>query len=385
MKWMCFFLALLPLQISAEVSALYLSWYNDPTTTMTIQWHSEQDAENQLFWKSPDSAAWIEVKSSHHFLPLSRIEVHHVDLNQLSPGTEYEFKIGSDSTIYHFRTMPQTLDRSITFIVGGNIFESRKIFRQMAQTIAKHDPDFIVFGGNIAHAINSKPFFFPSSRLRHWLAFFNEWKTSIIQNGGRVIPFVIAPGKEDIRTDDYEIFFSLFAFPQKQLYRDIDFGNYLTLFLLDTGNFHPIDGPQSYWLKRALTKNQKRTYRFAVYNESAYPPSGSSPATKKIRTFWCPLFEEFDLQAAFEHQNHSIKRTFPIKGNQIQANGTIYLGEGCWGARPQKTQDQWYLTKRSKRDGVWLVQLTPDNASLQAIDRFNEIIDKVLIDPAANR
>lgn len=384
MKWIWFFLALLPMQISAEISALYLSWYQDPTTTMTIQWHNERDSEeNQLIWKSIDSDQWRETKSTYHSLPSSQVQVHHVDLSKLTPGTEYEFRIGSDPAVYRFRTMPKKMDRPITFVVGGDVFESRKIFRRMSQTIASHDPDFIVFGGNIAHAITRQPFPLQSSKLRHWLAFLSEWKKTFVADDGRVIPFLIAPGDEDIQPDDYELFFSLFAFPQEQLYRTIDFGNYLTLFLLDTGHFHPIDGPQTYWLNNVLKKNQKNHYRFAIYNKSAYPSFDPyfGPIAKKIRTCWCPLFDQYGLQAVFEHHNHSFKRTFPLKGNQINEEGTVYLGDGCWGAQPQKTQDQWYLAKKGKRTGVWLVQLTADKASLQAIDLLNEVIDKIFITP----
>ena len=208
-----------------------------------------------------------------------------------------------------------------------------------------------------------------------------------MRDDGCVIPFLIAPGDEDIQSDDYQLFFSLFAFPQEQLYRSIDFGNYLTLFLLDTGHFHPIDGPQAYWLNETLKKCQKSHYRFAVYNESAYPSfdSYSSPVAKKIRTCWCPLFDRYGLQAVFEHHNRSFKRTFPLKDNQINEEGIVYLGDGCWGALPQKTQDHWYLAKKAKKTGVWLVQLTAERASLQAIDLLNEIIDDIYLPNINNK
>ncbi len=382
MKRICFFLALIPMPLLAEISALYLSWYQDPTTTMTIQWHSESDsAENHLDWKSLDSNQWRETQSIHHPLSSSQVKVHQVTLAKLTPATEYEFRLGSDPTIYRFRTMPKKLDRPITFVVGGNILESLKLFRRMSQTINMHDPDFIVFGGNIAQALKPKPIQMQSSKLRHWLSFLSEWKSSFVRDDGRVIPFLIAPGDEDIQPDDYDLFFSLFAFPQEQLYRSIDFGNYLSLFLLDTGHFHPIDGPQAYWLKRALEKSQKKHYRFAIYNESAYPSFDPylNPVAKKIRTYWCPLFDSYGLQAAFEHHNHSFKRTFPLKAGHVDEDGLVYLGDGCWGSQPQKTQDQWYLAKKAKRTGVWVVQLTPERASLKAIDLTNNLIDELSI------
>ncbi|MBF8263299.1 MAG: hypothetical protein HW387_964 [Parachlamydiales bacterium] len=373
---------LLPFQLFSEISALYLSWYGDPSTTMAVQWHSDADLPQEtLLWKELDQSDWHETASTHRTLPGTRLYVHAVNLSTLSPGAEYEFRISSDSPVYRFRTMPQTLDRPVSFVVGAEIFGSRKIFRKMAETIRQHDPDFIVIGGNMARAIHPNPVQVPSSALRHWLSFFNEWKKSFVAEQKRIIPFLVIPGSEDIRPDDYELFFSLFAFPEHQLYRSLDFGHYLTLYLLDSGHFHPIDGPQSYWLNRSLNEPQKNSFRFAVYSESAYPSSDPylGGTAKKIRTHWCPLFERTGLHAAFEHHNYAFKRTFPLKEGHIANEGTVYLGDGCWGAEPRKTNDLWYLEKKAKRNGVWLVQLTPEKASLQAIDLFNETIDELAL------
>ena len=161
---------------------------------------------------------------------------------------------------------------------------------------------------------------------------------------GRLIPFLIVPGNHDILPDHYELFFTLFAFPQKQLYRSMQFGNYLTLFLLDTGHFQPVEGRQTVFLKKALAAAANIPYKFAVYHEAAYPSyypyNGITP--KKIRTHWVPLFEEYHLTAAFENHNHAYKRTYPIKANQIDPDGVTYFGDGSWGVTPRGPSDQWY-------------------------------------------
>lgn len=380
LKFVC--LLFVPFQLFSGISALYLSWYDDPTTTMTVQWHTDLNTpETQLFYKKNDQTEWQQATASYARLPSTQIDVHHVNLSQLAPNSEYEFRIGSDPTVYRFRTMPQYIIQPLSFVVGGDLFSSRKLFRKMAQTICERDPDFIVIGGNIANAIHPGFFQLPSRRLRHWLAFFSEWKKSFARNDHRIIPFLVIPGEEDIRSDDYDLFFSLFAFPQKKLYRNIQFGNYLTLYLLDSGHFHPIDGPQSYWLSHALKETPTTAFSFAIYHESAYPSSTPyfGSAAKKIRTDWCSLFDEYHLQAAFEHHNHAFKRTFPLFHNQINAQGTVYLGDGSWGAEPRKTNDLWYLEKKAKKNGVWLVQLASQKATLTAIDLFNQPIDELSI------
>jgi hypothetical protein len=94
----------------AEFDSLLLTWQQDPTTTMTIQ------------WVGPDSAADASVK----FAPLGAdatqtqntntkpftgtdLKVFRSELTGLAPGTEYKFQIGGRSPEYRFRTMPARL------------------------------------------------------------------------------------------------------------------------------------------------------------------------------------------------------------------------------------------------------------------------------------
>lgn len=376
--WRFFFL--LPLfTLSAEITALYLSWYGDPTTSMVIQWHTPQEEFGDIVSLKTSEDTWEAYEGAHTLL--EQTLVHKVSLDNLTPNTEYAFTIGNDAKIYRFRTAPANLDEPLRFIVGGDIYASTKLFRRMSQTVLQNDPHFVVLGGDIAYAIGLHPF--RSSALRRWFSFFRDWKDYMISSDGHIIPFLIVPGNHDISPDNYDLFFTLFAFPQKQLYRAVDFGSYLSLILLDTGHFQPIDGRQTLWLDKALSARAPTAYKFAVYHEAAYPSyypyQGQIP--KKIRTHWGPLFEKHHLLAAFENHNHTYKRTFPIKANQIDSAGVIYLGDGSWGAPPRKTNDLWYLEKRNRKNSVLLVTLTPNEATLQALDLLNTPLDSLTLSP----
>ncbi len=374
------FLWLLPLfTLHAEISALYLSWYGDPTTSMVIQWHTPFDEfGDAISLKTPDDN-WEPVEGVH--VSLDTLLVHKVALENLSPDTEYWFTIGSHSPIYKFRTAPAALDQPLRFIIGGDVYANTKLFRRMSQTVLQNHPHFVVLGGDIAYALSIHPF--RSSALRRWTAFLRDWKDYMISADGWITPFLLVPGNHDIASDNYELFFTLFAFPEKQLYRAIDFGSYLSLVLLDTGHFQPIEGRQTLWLDKTLSARAQIPYRFAIYHEAAYPSyypyHGLIP--KKIRTHWTPLFEKHHLLAAFENHNHAFKRTHPIKANQIDPTGVTYLGDGSWGATPRKTQDLWYLAKRSRKNSVLLVELTPQEALIQAIDLFNNPLDHLTLSP----
>ncbi len=372
--WRC--LLLFAFSLHAEVSALYLTWYDDPTTTMTIQWHTPDDEVGDAIfvWKNDE---WEPVTGSH--LLLDSLIVHKVSLERLSPNTEYQFKIGEESTIHRFKTAPASLDTPLRFIIGGDVFGNTKIFRKMCETALAKEPLFCALGGDIAYAIGLYPF--RSSALKRWSSFFKEWQEGMTTKEGRLIPFLIAPGNHDLSPDHYELFFSLFAFPQKQLYRAVDFGNYLTLFLLDTGHFQPVEGRQTLWLEKALASRASIPYRFAIYHEAAYPSyypyNGTIP--KKIRTHWVPLFEKHRLSAAFENHNHTYKRTHPIKQNEIREDGVIYFGDGSWGVAPRGPHDLWYLAKKEKKNALLLVELSQEKGSIEAFDLFNNLLDSAQV------
>ncbi len=365
-----------------EISAIYLSWYGDPATTMTIQWHtSAEEPSDEIRLETPHG--WASYTASHIHLEKGPL-VHTITLDHLRPDSVYRFQIGEET--HSFRTMPRSLsDRPIRFIVGGDAYGNSKLFRRMNETIASQDPDFVVIGGDLAYAIGVPTLRLRSSALTRWLDFLSIWKEQLVASDGRLIPFLIVAGNHDIASDNYELFFSLFAFPQKQLYRAIDFGDYLSLFLLDTGHFQPIQGRQTLWLEKALSSRTNVPHLFAAYHIGAYPTwypyDGLIPKT--IRNHWCPLFDLYHLSVAFEHHNHAFKRTYPLKANKIDDTGTLYLGDGSWGVKPRKTRDMWYLEKKAKRNGVWLVDLDLEGASFKALDLVGDTFDEVSMPTAA--
>lgn len=365
-----------------ELSALYLSWYDDPTTTMTIQWHTPlEDQSDEIFLETPDGSSH-SYRGTHTPFPNEPLLIHTVHLKNLTPDAQYRFRIGGHPEIHSFQTAPATLDTPLRFVIGGDLYHSKRLFRKMSQTVARLNPLFVVLGGDIAYAISKHPLIF-TNPSRQWRQFLADWQEYLRTPDGRLIPFLILPGNHDIAPDFYELFFALFAFPHKELYRALDFGSYLSLILLDTGHFQPITGRQTLWLGKALADRTHLPYLFAIYHIGAYPAfysyNGSTPKT--IRTHWCPLFDQYRVQACFEHHGHAYKKTYPLKGNQRDPSGTLYFGDGCWGALPRRTHSAWYLDKRSKKNNIYLVELKHKSASINAIGLTGDLLEQSEIKP----
>ncbi len=353
--------------------AVYLTWYGDPTQTMAIHWLSGEDDHQDLV-----TVEKRQVTGTHR--SVEEKNVHTVLLSDLKPDTEYTFRIGSEPEEHRFRTAPSDLTHPLRFIVGGDVFQVQKLFHQMNKAVVAEDPLFAVIGGDIAYALFNGPVRSHRKSLRRWISFLEGWSEDLRTSDGRLIPFLLAAGNHDITPEDSDLFFNFFAFPEKRLYRAIDFSSYLSLVLLDTGHLDPIAGPQTDWLRKTLKEREQIPFRFPVYHVSAYPSYYPFDAalSEEVRKFWCPLFEESGCRIAFEHHNHTYKKTFPIRAGKLDPTGVVYLGDGCWGVEPRPTYDRWYLEKRGRKNNVHLVELKSiDEATIRALDLQGHSLDEI--------
>src|SRR3990167_9321149 len=123
--------------LHAALSALYLSWYEDPTTTMTIQWHCPLDKDEKSLQLIEPNKTKKTYSSAHHPFSDKAIIIHTVTLTNLAPNTTYSFQIGEKGKLYTFQTAPKTLSSPLRFCIGGDLYLSQKLFRKMAQTACR--------------------------------------------------------------------------------------------------------------------------------------------------------------------------------------------------------------------------------------------------------
>ena len=363
--------------------AVYLTWQRDPTTTMTVQWHSDAGGDDVVQYQRLDQRVWATVIGSHHPMPHSDRIVHVAELTGLEPGTEYRFRFGIHSVAFTFRTMPRDVSKPIRFVVGGDTMESFDAldvwFEECRRLVAEQDPMFTVIGGDIAYA-NGDP-----KLVKRWYRWLAAWKKHMVTSRGRLIPLLMVIGNHEVqggfgqRPEKAPYFYSLFAMPGQRGYNVVDFGRYMSLILLDSEHTHAIDGRQTDWLGRTLANRQDVPHIFGVYHVPAYPSvrKFNNRVSAKIRQHWVPLFEKFGLDAAFEHHDHAYKRTHLIRAGTVDPRGVLYLGDGAWGALPRKTREDWYLTKTASRQHFILVTIDDQSRTFQAIDIKGNVFDHV--------
>jgi len=388
-----------------------LSWQRDPLTTMSIDWHTlpEQATTSATlrYRRQGDSEAWRSIESQQTFFkPAGRV-IHRVELTGLEPDTHYQFQIAGYDRLWSFRTLPRDLSqRQVVFALGGDTGPGHAVMRQINVHVMARDPDFIVWGGDLAH---------DNGELENW-PLWDQWfamlQESLVTPEGRVVPIVLGIGNhevhrkrggnhyylfpefknaqefeqyggniEDWRRQTAPFFYSLFAFPGQPGYGVLDFGQYLSLFVLDSDHTNPVEGKQTQWLARSLEARAGVTHRIPVYHVPAYPSVRifDGRTSRNVREHWSPLFEQHGVKVAFEHHDHASKRTVPIRQGKEDASGTVYLGDGPWGAlsrEPVSLASRWYLSHARSERHAYIITLGPEKLRVQAINASGQIIDE---------
>jgi hypothetical protein len=408
-----------------DIIGVYLTWQQDPTTTMTVNWvNLYPDQPATVSYRKSGEKAWQTADGSMHAAKPSAFQVRQVELTSLAPDTNYEFLLGvppapkpatkpaeaktsgddaktkakeeeekpapavikDTRSTYRFRTMPAELTRPVRFVAGGDMMHSREMVDAMNQRAGALDPDFALLGGDLAYENGVE--------ANRWIDWFQSWTKHSRGKGGRLIPMVLAIGNHEVRggykgriPEDAPYFYGFFALPEKRSYYALDFGKYLSLLTLDSGHTQPIAGDQAAWLEQALKARVDQRHLFPVYHWPVYGTAKSTakalPSESKrsieIRAQWVPHFERYGVTAVFENDHHNYKRTHPIRGHKRDdKTGIVYLGDGAWGVATRTVpKNAWYLAKAEPRRHLFHVALMPEGPiTVEAVDAKGVVFDK---------
>lgn len=385
------FLLLACLLGAKESEVIYLTWVGDPTSTMTVLWHTTQrSSPDQLTYYLKGSSQSLVAQAETWRVDGTETYVHRVDLQGLQEDSLYLFKIEGDRREYSFKTMPRLLTRAVRFAVGGDAYYywGTEVFKRMNQMIKAHDPDFYVIGGDLAYTIGKKRLLRGRGwELHRWQMFLRTLQRTIRGPEGRLIPFLPVVGNHDVKSNSskLQMFYELFAFPETgKAYRSLDFGKYLRLVLLDTGHTTPIEDGQTEWLSQKL-ETSEAAYTLPIYHVSAYPSYYPflNKTSDLLRENWVPLFEKYRLPVAFEHHNHCYKKTHPIKDGKVDPAGVVYLGDGSWGVAPREPKlNLWYIEKVASINSVYIVTLSEKECTVEAKTSQGDTLDQMVVRPA---
>jgi hypothetical protein len=332
---------------------LFLTWQRDPTTTITAQWVGPTAGAPTTARVAPahTDAGWTSGKVQVKPFGNTEVRVHRCEFTGLAPGTEYLLQLGTGPQAFRFRTMPAKATDTFTWVSGGDCGTNPHAIGTNVLA-AKQEPYFALIGGDLGYDNGTS--------ARTAIQFLQNYSVHMIDPQGRLIPLVTCVGNHEVRggykgkRTDATYYLPLFDGLYKETtYGALDFGDYLSLVLLDTGHVAPIQGEQTDWLDSALAERADRPHLIVANHVPAYPSfrapgAATAPATggaremlgvkekaggtgDENRKYWCPLFEKHGVDAVLEHHDHTFKRTHPLIDGRKDRYGVPYLGDGSWG------------------------------------------------------
>jgi phosphodiesterase/alkaline phosphatase D-like protein len=367
-----------------QPSTLFLTWQRDPTTTMTVQWVGTQGetSDTKISYSTGKDGAWQTQPTTPKPYPMTDFKVFRAELTGLAPGTDYRFKIGKMSPTYRFRTMPAKATNTISFISGGDCGVNVHAVSNNIQA-ARQDPMFAIVGGDLGYD-NGRS-------VEISVAFLRNYSKNMIARDGRLIPMVTCIGNHEVDggygkpRSQAPFFYALFDGLFKDSgYASLDFGDYLSLVLLDTGHTSPIGGEQASWLEKTLKARADHPNVLAVNHVPAYPSfrrmeskDGDPGTGDGNRKYWVPLFEKYRVPVVLEHHDHTFKRTKPLLDGLAKSNGVLYLGDGSWGRlrTPHTPEDLPYLAASSRDYHLSLHRIQGEERFHLALDEFGRVMD----------
>jgi hypothetical protein len=269
---------------------------------------------------------------------------HFVRLSGLQPNTVYYFVIQDSegvSPCFSFQTMPDNSNTRLSIIAGGDSRNHREARRSANDLVSKLRPHFILFAGDMTD----------NDSAVEWQMWLDDWQQTI-GSDGRLFPIVTALGNHELSTESLIDVFDLHA---PDAYYALHFGgNLLSVFTLNSKI--PV-AEQNLWLENKLQQsvNADTRWKMAQYHHTIRPHTQKKAPREDLMP-WAQLFHQYDVQLALESDAHVVKWTHPIKpyngpGSdhgfiRDDAYGTVYIGEGCWGA-PLRENNQIYSWTRS--------------------------------------
>ncbi len=322
--------------------------------------------------------------------------VHYAVLSTLPSDSVIYFRVVMDppppsspanasSRVFSTRTCPAGGGSEVTFVSGGDCGTYSR-FASLLGAAAAYSPSAVVVGGDMAYA-NAM-----ITCYRAWDLWLQTYQTRGVTPSGHLIPMTLAIGNHEgggwsIPREGVPFYFHYFLQSSnaslmdpslRKSYHAHTLGANTSLTILDSQcTLEQFDGPQLPFLRATLSRPVAN--KFAVYHHPLYPSSRPFDEWQGEagRALWAPEFERGGVKIAFEHHDHTFKRSKRIRNNTVDVSGVLYLGDGSFGVAPRAVRaGLWYIDKSGSQPHVWVVRAS-SNGTIRAfaVDEGGTVFD----------
>ena len=356
-----------------------LVWNEDPATNITVAWDQHENANSVVMYGTADHGKefwkYNLSKKADRILEKYEMNTHFAKLTNLESDHAYYFVIKDDfgvSERYWFRTAPD-MPKSFTFVAGGDTKsegEALEAGRASNRLVAKLRPLFVMFNGDFCSGNGTVP-----DRWHTWL---KDWHELTTTADGRMIPIFPVHGNHE--NGDHANLNYIFNAPYQdndssKIYYSLSFGgDFFHVIALNSS----VDegGAQRDWLQEDLKTHKDYSFKIAGYHKPFWPHTSSKAENEYQYNQWAKMFYDYGLDMSMDGDSHMSKITYPLRPDSTSADsfmgyvrddgkGTMFLGEGSWGAHPRAIDDDkpWTIKSFSGNQIKWF-HVQPEEGNL---------------------
>ncbi len=338
--------------IASQTMYYRLMIKNDPATSIVIGYSSAGGSalKTKIYYDVMDHGTAIEKYSlsaqpttSNQFKALNN---YFVELTSLKADTIYYFVVSDGKGVsarFSFRTIPDVNTTRLSVVAGGDSRSNQTPRRLANLLVPKLRPHFVMFAGDMT----------VTGTDAQWAQWFEDWQLTIARDG-RMTGTLMTRGNHESSNEILEKLF----YTSSGVYYAVSFANDL-LRVYTLNSEMPAAGRQTDWLKGDLSKHSHVTYKFAQYHRPIRPHTAGKNDNTSGYSYWAPLFFQYRVDLVSEADAHTVKYTWPIRPSTGEGSqegfvrddkaGTVYIGEGCWGAPLRANDDIRTWTRDSGR------------------------------------
>ncbi len=325
------------------------TWRDDPTTTMVIGWDQVSGTNPVLYYDLVDHGQKSDLyklsKRPEQILSAKGMNNHFVRLSGLKPNTIYYFVIKDSEGIskrYSFKTAPDNPKERISIIAGGDSRNFRDARRSANMLVGKLRPHLVLFNGDMT----------ADDSAAEWKKWLDDWQETIASDG-RMFPILVARGNHEASNQSLVEIFDVKAL---SIYYAFNIGgDLLRIYTLNT--LIATGGEQKNWLENDLKNNSHISWKIAQYHHAIRPHTKAKPEKDELWANWANLFFQYAVKLLIESDSHTVKWTYPLRPStgpdsqegfvRDDEEGSVYIGEGCWGAPLRDNDDDKIWTRNS--------------------------------------
>lgn len=305
--------------MSSQPGFIYLTWGQDPATSLIILWQTKSaDNPKKVDYRPAGTDTWQHATGSSTDSPGAGV-IHQVYLKGLLPGTVYEYRVswddGSMSEAHNTRTAQSgAFDYRFIYFTDTGLIGRPDGFtngtEQVRGEILHDNPLFLLGGGDYAYGNKDGRFEVMAEAGDEW---FRQWQPVLTR-----FPFYPQYGNHEIfLKETFEDWGPRFAYP-----KDHEDGRYYSF---DVGDVHytAIFAPESKtmptpeqlaWLDADLAAARARGTRWLITFQHApiYGCGISHAATPEMRALFVPIYEKHAVDLVITGHDQSYERTFPL-------------------------------------------------------------------------